>query len=138
MRVGLQIIVNDSVEVYSPGRRFRFVVVDLDKPTDYPRNFVCMLPMQFSNKGESRSAFMQIFGDKSIEQAKTLLKHALESEQDSDVKAEIERRLGLLEPERLKQIACSECGKPFQPRRIRKFSRNFCEKCLKKKFGSRE
>jgi hypothetical protein len=40
---------------------------------------------------------MQIFGDKSVEQAMALLTGALETESDPEVKAEISRRLKLLE-----------------------------------------
>jgi len=137
LRAGLRVIVNDSVEVYSPTKRFRFAVVDLDNQVDYPRNFVCMLPTHFSESGKTQNAFMKIFGDQSVEKAKTLLKDALRTEEESAVKAEIQRRLDLLEPEH-KQIRCSGCGKLFQPRRVRKFSLNFCENCLRKKFAGRE
>jgi formylmethanofuran dehydrogenase subunit E len=73
-----------------------------------------------------------------LEQAASLLKAALEQEDDSEVKAEIERRLKLLEPKGGNQIECSNCGKLFQPRRIRRFKNNFCEECIKKRFGSQE
>ena len=136
MRVGLQIILNESVE-YSSHRHFSFVVVDLDKPGGYPGNFVCILPARISDKAKVKTAFMQIFKDKSLEQAKALLKKALKKEEDSDVKAEIERRLSLLEPEPIKQIACSDCGRLFQPRRVRRYSLNFCGECMRKRFGDR-
>ena len=95
-----------------------------------------MLPSQFG-KGKTNSAFVKLFGDKSLDQAKALLKAAFEREDDSEVKAEIERRLKLLEPERANHIKCSSCGKLFQPRRVRKFKNNFCEECMKKRFGNR-
>jgi len=138
MKVGLHICRPDGVENYSDGKRFRFVVVDLDKSTSYPSNFVCMLPMQINGKKKSGSVFLQIFGDKSVEQARTLLNKALETEDDSEVKAEIRRRLKLLEPKTLIQIKCSGCGKLFQPRQTKRFQQNFCEDCMKKKFGNRE
>ena len=94
-----------------------------------------MLPTQLG-AGKSDSVFLQVFKDKSLEQAKALLKAALERETDSEVKAEIERRLMLLEPKEVNQIKCSGCGKLFQPKRIRKFKNNFCKECMKKKFGS--
>jgi hypothetical protein len=90
-----------------------------------------------SDKGKSKSIFLQVFGDKSTEQARALLAEALETEEDADVKAEIEKRLKMLEPEPVSQINCSGCGKLFQPRRVRKYRRNFCEECMKK-FGSRK
>jgi len=94
-----------------------------------------MLPSQFG-KGKIDCAFLKLFGDKSLEQAKALLKAAREQEDDSEVKSEIERRLLLLEPKRGNQIKCSRCGKLFQPKRVRRFKNNFCEECRKKKFGS--
>jgi DNA-directed RNA polymerase subunit RPC12/RpoP len=117
-------------------RSFRFAVVDFSKSKSYPQNFVCVLPVQLG-KGKSDSAFLKVFKDKSLEQAKALLKDALEREDDSEVKAEIERRLMSLEPKRVNQIKCSGCGKLFQPKRIRKLKNNFCEECMKKKFESR-
>ena len=97
MRVGLLLCKYETAEDYSVARRFRFAVVDLDQAKKYPMNFVCMLPMRIDADGKSQSVFLQIFGDKSVEQAKALLTGALETESDSEVKAEIERRLKLLE-----------------------------------------
>jgi len=97
MRVGLLLCRYDGAEDYSVGRRFRFAVVDLDKGKKYPLNFVCMLPTKIDADGKSQSVFLQIFGDKSLEQARALLTGALETESDSEVKAEIERRLKLLD-----------------------------------------
>ena len=97
MRVGLLLCRYDNAEDYSVARRFRFAVVDLDKGKNYPLNFVCMLPTNITADGKSQSVFLQIFGDKSWEQARALLTGALEMEENSEVKAEIERRLKLLE-----------------------------------------
>jgi len=116
-------------------RSFRFVVVDANKSKSYPQNFVCVLPVNLG-KGKVDSAFLKAFKDKNLEQAKTLLKAAWEHEDDSDIKAEIERRLKLLEPKAVDQIKCSSCGKLFQPKRMRKFKNNYCEECLKKRFGN--
>jgi hypothetical protein len=97
MRVGLLLCRYDGAEDYSVARRFRFAVVDLDKGKNYPLNFVCMLPAKIDADCTSQSVFMQIFGDKSVEQAMALLTGALETESDPEVKAEISRRLKLLE-----------------------------------------
>jgi hypothetical protein len=132
MNIRLQVFKHDTDNNDYLQRSFRFAVVDFSKSQSYPSNFVCMLPVQLG-AGKPGSVFLQVFGDKSLEQAKALLKEALERENDSDVKAEIERRLKLLEP----KIKCSGCGKLFQPRRIRRFKNNFCEECMNKKFGSR-
>jgi len=119
-------------------KSFRFAVVDFSKSKSYPSNFVCMLPVNLGTAAKSNSVFLQIFGDKSFEQAKSLLKAAWEREDDSEVKSEIERRLKQLEPRRVNQIKCSDCGKLFQPKRITRFKNNFCEECIKKKVESRE
>ena len=117
-------------------KSFRFAVVDFSKSKSYPQNFVCMLPSQFG-KGKTDSAFLKLFGDKSLEQAKALLKAAWAQEDDSEIKAEIERRLKLLEPKGVDLKKCSSCGKLFQPRGRRKFKNSFCEECMKKRFGNR-
>ncbi len=96
-----------------------------------------MLPSQLG-KGKADSAFLKLFGDRSLEQAKALLKAAKDKEDDSEIKAEIERRLKLLEPKGVNQIKCSRCGKLFQPRGKRKFKNGLCEECMKKRFGSQE
>lgn len=62
------------------------------------------------------------------------LKVAWEKDDDSEVKAEIKKRLKLLEPKGGNQIKCSGSGKHFQSRRIKSFKNNFCEECMKKKF----
>ena len=138
MRVGLLLCRYDNAEDYSVARRFRFAVVDLDKGKNYPLNFVCMLPTKIDADGKSQSVFLQIFGDKSVEQARALLTGALEIESDSEVKAEIARRLKLLEPKPISQVKCSSCGNLFQPRPVKRFKQKFCQECVKKKFGSRE
>ena len=84
-------------------KSFRFVVVDFSKSKSYPQNFVCVLPVNLG-VGKSDSVFLHVFKDKSFEQAKALLKAAWEREDDSEVKAEIERRLWVLEPKTVNQI----------------------------------
>ena len=138
MKLSLLVCRFDNARDYSVGNRFRFAVVDLDKSKSYPSNFVCMLPTQISGKARLESIFMQVFGDRSREQARELLAEAMKTEEEPEVKAEIEKRLKMPEPESVIQIKCSGCGKLFQPRRVRKYQQNFCEECMKKKFGSRQ
>ncbi len=102
MRAGLLIVRHDNLEIYSPGRRFRFAIVNLDIEGGYPANFVCMLPIHVSSV-ERPSNFAQIFGEESLRLAKRLLARSYKKERDSEVKAEIERRLELLEPNHLEQ-----------------------------------
>ena len=133
MKAGLLVIRHDNLKDYSPGKRFRFAIVNLDKEGGYPTNFVCMLPIHISPGGKP-SNFAQIFGDKSLALAKRLLKEGLKRERDPEIKAVIERRIELLEPSKVKQIKCSGCGRLFQPRRVRRFRQNFCEECHRKRF----
>jgi hypothetical protein len=138
MRVGLHLSRFDNAVDYSVGRRFRFAVVDLDKAKGYPLNFICMLPTKINADSKAHGVFLKVFGGKSVEQARALLTGALETEDDSDVKAEITRRLSLLEPKPMSQIKCSACGNLFQPRRGKRFKQKFCKECVKKQFGSRD
>jgi len=137
MKFKLQIFTEDSIEGNSFGRRYRFAVIDSDKSKGYPSNFICMLPSNISVDQKKNSVFSKLFGEKCEEQAKTLLTHALVSENNPEVKTEIERRLKLLDPKTVNQIKCSSCGKLFQPRRIRKFKRNYCQDCMNKSYGNR-
>jgi formylmethanofuran dehydrogenase subunit E len=137
MKFKLQIFTEDNIEGNYLGRRYRFAVIDSDKAKGYPSNFICMLPSQISVDQKKNSVFSKLFGEKCEEQAKTLLIHALASENNPEVKTEIERRLKLLDPKTINQIKCSSCGKLFQPKRIRKFKRNYCQDCMNKSYGNR-
>ena len=137
MNVRLQVFKQDVVNDYSLGRRFRFAVVDLDKPGNYPSNFVCMLPAQISLDRKNSSIFLEVFGDKSLEMARALLTKALEKENDSEVKAEVERRLKLLEPKPAVQVKCRVCGNFFEPER-RRFKQKICQECTRKKYASQK
>ena len=136
MKAGLLVVRNDDLKSYSAGRRFRFAIVNLDREGSYPSNFVCMLPIHIIPGGKP-SNFAQIFGDKSIEQAKALLIKAIKSEDDSDIKAEIARRLKMLEPKNPIQVKCTNCGKTFKSGWVRRFRGKFCPECMRKKYGNR-
>lgn len=100
MNFKLRVFTIDDINDFSLGRRFRFAVIDLDKSRDYPANFVCILPSIIRDEKKSNNIFQKIFGNKGLEQAKALLTEALKTENESNVKVEIERRLKLLEPKR--------------------------------------
>ncbi len=134
--MGLQVFELNSKEDNPFQRNFRFAVVDFNKSESYPSNFVCMLPLKLG-AGKTDSVFLKLFGTKSVEQARVLLTAALKVENDSVIKAEIERRLKLLDPAQPTQIKCSSCGTLFRPQRIRRYRKNFCQSCMKKKYGNR-
>ncbi len=135
MKPGLQAVKLNELKHYSVRRQVRFAVVNLDKPGSYPENFVCMLPLHI-DPVRKPTEFTRIFGNKSFELAKILYNKALKIEQDAEVKSEIKRRLGLLEPPQPLQKTCLGCGRLVQSRRIRKYSQNYCEDCRKKRYGS--
>ena len=112
---------------------FRFAVVDYSKSESYPSNFVCMLPKKIT-KGKNLNAFEKTFGEDSLAKASLLLKNSLKQEQDSNVKAEINRRLDLLEPKVTNLVRCGSCGKMFKPMGLRRFKRHFCRECLRSKY----
>ena len=136
MSVKLQIFEHNGKDDNPFRRSFRFAVVDYSKSKSYPSNFVCMLPLKLG-VGKPDSVFLKVYGNRSLEQAKVLLAGALKAESDTEIKAEIERRLKLLDPTQTTQIKCSSCGKPFQPKRIRRYKKNFCQVCMTKKYGTR-
>ena len=138
MRLCLQVSERDGGKGYSSVRRFSFAVIDLDKAETYPLNFVCMLPMKLSADVETESAFVKVFGDKRVEVAQKLLLEALGRENDHEVKAEIERRLKLLEPKPDVEKRCLVCGKLFQAQPRKRFKQKYCPECVKKKFGNRK
>jgi hypothetical protein len=138
LRVRLRISRNDNVADYSLGKRFRFAVVNLDKAKDYPMNFVCMLPIRVSSDGHKTSVFERRFGCGSLDLAKKLLGYALRTEDDPDIRVEIERRLRLLEPGSVSEKVCVSCGRTFVVDGRKRFRQRFCEDCLRRKFGARE
>jgi hypothetical protein len=110
----------------------QFAVLYLDKSKSYPENFVSMLPMRIDSDGKLPSTFTKFFGDKSLETAQRLLTTALKTEGDSEIKAEIARRLNLLEPNPVIQIKCRVCKKFFQAKKKRFFKLKICPECLKR------
>ena len=127
MKLRLYISKKDDTRDYSRGRYIRFAVIDLDKSKNYPANYVCMLPQQPRANGKAHNVFSKLFGNDSLELAKRLLTKALKTEGDSEVKAEIEKRLKLLEPKPAVQVKCRVCGNFFEPKR-RRFKQKICQK----------
>jgi len=104
MNLRLYVSKRDDMRDHSQSHYIRFAVVDLDRSQNYPSNFVCMLPQQIGGKCNPSSVFAKAFGNNGLELTKRLLTMALKAEGDSEIKAEIEKRLKLLEP---KPAVCS-------------------------------
>ena len=81
---------------YSMKTEVQVVVVDLDKSRKYPQNFVCILPQTAISRGKTSNIFNKVFGQNSLEVAKKLLHRALKSEQDEDIRKELQTRLRTL------------------------------------------
>lgn len=96
MNPSLFIIKARNAKEHRTRRSIRFAIVDLDKPSSYPSNFICMLPQRVTNGRQDESIFSKIFGKDQIEIAKALLLSALESESDSEIKTEIKQRLRMI------------------------------------------
>jgi hypothetical protein len=133
----LRIFKRDYTNNYHTWNHLRFAVVDLNTSEDYPSNFVSMLPMRIDSGGKLPSAFTKFFGNKSLETARRLLTKALKTEDDSEIKAEIARRLNLLEPNPVIHIKCSVCKKFFQTQKERASKQKICPECMKR-FSSQE
>ena len=117
---------------YSHRHHIRFAVIDLDRSKKYPENFVCMLPQKPRANGKPSNIFSEVFGKDSVELAKRLLTKALKTEEDSEIKAEIENRLKLFEPKPAVQVRCRVCGNFFEIER-RRFKPKICQECRQKK-----
>lgn len=120
------------------GKTYRFAVMDYSRSRRYPENFVCMLPAKVDQgKEKIANVFGTLFGDKSLDFAVGLLNEALKSESDVEVKTEIKRRLKLLDLKQVGLVQCSDCKKPFQPAKMRRYKQPFCSECYRKRFGAR-
>jgi len=82
--------------IKNPSQKFnhiQLVVVDLDKSKKYPLNFVCVLPRYFRILEKRSSKFAKLFGEKSLCMAKKLLVDAFRSEDDPEIKTDINKRI---------------------------------------------
>ncbi len=99
MNPQLYIFKKSELEQFDDSKnRVYFVIVNKDKAKKYPANFVCVLPTQKNSIEKPSTEFSRLFGQDSLRLARQLLKNALNQEDDAEVKAEIEKRLKLLEP----------------------------------------
>jgi hypothetical protein len=127
----LRIFRIDYGRCYHTRTHLRFAVVDSNKSKSYPFNFVSMLPMRIDSDGKIPSVFTKLFGNKSLKIARGLLTESLKKERGSEIKAEIERRLNLLEPNPVVHIKCSVCRKFFKSFKEER-KQKICPECIKR------
>jgi Zn finger protein HypA/HybF involved in hydrogenase expression len=95
-----------------------------------------MLPVKlYSGKSKNSSAFGALFGENGLSLATDLLKDALKTESDVEIRNEIEKRLKLLNPKEANVVKCSQCHKPFQPKKVRKYKQYLCSECVSLKYA---
>ena len=70
--------------------------------------------MKMDSDGKPPSVFTKLLGNKSLETARGLLAESLKKSHGSEVKAEIERRLNLLEPNPVIYIKWCVCRRFFK------------------------
>jgi hypothetical protein len=121
-------VVFEPFDKNSWSRRYRFAVIDPNKPKGYPANFVCILPKKIVDPGKAVSAFGKIFGDKSSEYAVELLREALAQTKDDKVRLELEKRIRILELEG-PRLKCRLCKKEFDEYSRIKRKRRLCKNC---------
>jgi DNA-directed RNA polymerase subunit RPC12/RpoP len=117
-------------------QELNFAVIDLDKAKNYPENFVCILPKLTPNTKAS-STFYLMFKDQSLQVAKSLLTKALKSEDNLNVKVEIEQRLRALQPKPTSKAKCMRCGKSFEPKTFGRYQQKICQTCKNKPINQR-
>jgi len=93
MNLKLLVTKHYSSDSYIKPKHIRFAIIDLDRSPKYPINFVCNLPKSIKLNERQPSNFSKTFGDKKMEVARKLLRETLETEDDLEIKAEIETRL---------------------------------------------
>jgi hypothetical protein len=97
-----------------------------------------MLPVKlYSGKSKSPSAFGALFGENGLDVAVKLLHNALRTEKDREVRVEIEKRLKVLNPKEADVVKCSQCNKPFQPRKIQKYKQYLCNECVSLRYNQK-
>jgi hypothetical protein len=138
MNLKLYILKRDDARDYTLRTYIRFAVIDLDRSKKYPENFVCVLPQQLSSIVGQSSVFANLFGGKSLELAKKLLSDALKTEDDTEIKAEIEKRLKTFQPKPTASGKCVVCGNAFQLRRTGRYKQKICPECRRKQYSSQE
>jgi len=115
-------------------QEFIFAIVDLDKASTYPANFVCVLPRLALNS-KPNTAFRLTFGEQSLQIAKKLLTNALEDESELAIREEIYKRLSDLTPRQAPKAKCKRCGNFFEVKSFGRYQQQICQVCKNKSPG---
>ena len=129
MNLELRITKHYALRSFTNWPKIRFAVLDKDKASRYPENFICLLPKQINPKLKQKHRFIELFGNESPTIAQNLLNKALDSTEDPEVREEIRRRLKKIEPRSIFQVKCKLCGLYFTPRSIHYNSPEICLEC---------
>ena len=138
MKLSLYITKIYNSKDYLKPSQIRFAVIDLHKSKQYPANYLCILPRRLNPKLKTPNKFQAMFKEQSKEITKKLLKQALKTTDDLDIKNEIRERLKLLNPKPKNLVKCKVCGKEFQARRYGYRLQNTCYGCLNKARSSQK
>jgi hypothetical protein len=76
--------------------RYLLAVIDANKSSDYPANFVCILPRKIYDTDKPFSLFAKKFGDNSVNYVVELLKEAIKQEKDRQSKLNYNRNSSIL------------------------------------------
>jgi predicted alternative tryptophan synthase beta-subunit len=98
MNPQLFIVKNRNSRDYTLRKSIRFAIIDSDTHKGYPSNFICMLPQHVNMNSEDTSVFAKTFGECRLDLAKKLLTEALQTENDMEIRKEIQERLKMLNP----------------------------------------
>jgi formylmethanofuran dehydrogenase subunit E len=134
LNLQLHITKNHNLKDYQTGKYIRFAVTDLDISKRYPSNFVTILPRHIYLKAKIPSNFVKKYEEQSHKIAKKLLKKALRTHEDQEIKKEIRERLKLLAPKPKNIIKCNICGKEFESRKYKYGPRKTCYPCKSKMY----
>ena len=132
MELQLYIIKHYGLKYRAKGMQIRFAVVDKDKATRYPANFLCLLPRQVNPKLKQKYKFIELFGSESPQLAQGLLNRALITESDIQIREAIRKRLKFLNVNPVCQVKCRFCGQSFQPKRGKYGPTRMCLECKQK------
>ena len=109
--------------------KIRFAVLDKDKASSYPENFICLLPKQINPKLKQKHRFIELFGNESPKIAQDLLNKALDSSDDPEINEAIKKRLKKIDPRSIFQVKCKLCGLFYNSRSLAYNSPNICSEC---------